>query len=200
TEPNTVVITQNMAQKYYGEMDPVGQILEFNDNGEDYVISGVVGNVPKNSHFHFDIFGSMVGHPPAQNLSWMESNFFNYVVLKKGFDIKEAEAKLPAVVEKYMGPQIKESMGISYSDFTKENQVGLFLQPLTDIHLASDFSASSELEQGGDITYVYIFSAVAIFMLLIACINFMNLSTAAASKRAKEVGIRKVLGTKRDQL
>jgi putative ABC transport system permease protein len=127
----------------------------------------------------------------------MESNFFNYVVLKKGYDLKDLEAKLPAMVEKYMGPQIKEAMGISYSDFTKDNQVGLFLQPLTDIHLASDFSSNSELEQGGDITYVYIFSAVAIFMLLIACINFMNLSTAAASKRAKEVGIRKVLGTKR---
>ncbi|MEH6407915.1 MAG: ABC transporter permease, partial [Leeuwenhoekiella sp.] len=83
------------------------------------------------------------------------------------------------------GPQLQDAIGMSFTDFIKEkNEIGLFLQPLTDIHLHSDFIASTELEQGGDIKYVYIFGAVALFMLLIACINFMNLATAAASKRA----------------
>ncbi|WP_051007988.1 ABC transporter permease [Psychroflexus torquis] len=99
-----------------------------------------------------------------------------------------------------MAPQIDGAVGMSYSEFIKTNKIGLFLQPLTDIHLKSDFITTTVLEPGGDIKYVYIFSAVALFMLLIACINFMNLSTASASKRAKEVGIRKVLGSNKKQL
>lgn len=112
----------------------------------------------------------------------------------------KTQAKIPALIDKYMGPQIKAEIGIPYSEFKEKNKIGLYLQPLTDIHLRSDFVASSELEQGGDIKYIYIFSAIALFMLLIACINFMNLSTAAASKRAKEVGIRKVLGSGKNSL
>jgi putative ABC transport system permease protein len=99
-----------------------------------------------------------------------------------------------------MGPQIKGEIGISYADFKKDNQINLLLQPLTDIHLRSDFTGTSQLEAGGDIKTVYIFMAIAIFMLIIACINFINLSTASASKRAKEVGIRKVLGSDKKQL
>ncbi len=99
-----------------------------------------------------------------------------------------------------MGPQV-EQMGMTYEKFQENgNEIGLFVQHLTDIHLFSDFPGSSELEPGGDITSVYIFGAVALFMLLIACINFMNLSTAGATKRSKEVGVKKVLGSKKNQL
>ncbi|MEO6497765.1 MAG: FtsX-like permease family protein, partial [Mucilaginibacter sp.] len=109
-------------------------------------------------------------------------------------DYKKLEAKLPAMVEKYMGPEIVQAMGMSLSQFrTKGNELGFALQPLTDIHLHSN--TSSELEPGGDIKYVYIFGIIAIFMLLIACINFINLSTAGAFRRAKEVGVRKVIGS-----
>lgn len=130
----------------------------------------------------------------------MQSDFFTYLVLKKDADIAEVEAKLPAITKKYMGPQMIDAIGMSYEEFQKDNELGLFLQPLTDIHLHSDFSDATTLEQGGDIKYVYIFSIVAIFMLVIACINFMNLATASASKRSKEVGIRKVLGSNKNSL
>jgi len=142
----------------------------------------------------------MKGDELAQKGTWTNSDFFTYLVLKKGYDHKQLEAKLPQVVEQNMGPQMQEEIGVSYAEFNKQNSLGLFLQPLTDIHLNPEFSKASTLEEGGDIKYVYIFSAVALFMLFIACINFMNLSSAAASKRAKEVGIRKVLGSNKKQL
>jgi putative ABC transport system permease protein len=121
------------------------------------------------------------------------------MVLQKGYDHKRLEAKLPGMVEKYMGPQIKQFMGLTLEQFrTKGNAIGFKLRPLTAIHLYGD--SNTELEAGGDIRYIYIFSVVAIFMLLIACINFINLSTAGAAKRAKEVGMRKVLGSRKKDL
>src|ERR1041385_5602563 len=103
------------------------------------------------------------------------------------------------MVEKYRGPQIQQSMGLTLAQFrTKGNELGFTLQPLTSIHLHGD--SSSEFEPGGDVRYVYIFSAIALFMLLIACINFINLYTAGAAKRAKEVGVRKVMGSRKQDL
>ncbi len=129
----------------------------------------------------------------------MSSNFYTYLVLKEGHDYKKLEAQMPAVVEKYIGPQLLDAMGMSLTDFRKKgNDISFHLQPLTDIHLHSDFQ--NDLSAGGDISYVYIFGAIALFMLLIACINFMNLSTAGASKRSREVGVRKVLGSLKSEL
>lgn len=198
-EPNSAVITETEAKKLFGKQDPIGKKIGLED-GKQYKITAVMEDVPKNSHFHFDIFASTIGFLPAQGTSWVNSDFFAYLLLKEGTNIKQLESKIPAVVEKYMGPQIDGAIGMSYAEFQKENQIGLFLQPLTDIHLKSDFTSSSIIEEGGDIRYVYIFSIVAVFMLIIACINFINLTTAAASKRAKEVGIRKVLGSNKKQL
>lgn len=199
-EPSTVVISNTIAKKIFGNKNPVGESLYLINKEESLTVSGVMEDIPENSHFHFDMLVSMKGFPKATETSWLKSDFFTYLILKKGTDIKAVESKLPAITQKYMGPQIKEALGMNFNEFTKDNRIGLFLQPLTDIHLRSDFSSSSSLEQGGDIKYVYIFSAVAIFMLVIACINFMNLATASASKRAKEVGIRKVLGSNKKQL
>ena len=198
-EPYNVVITQAISEKYFGKANPIGKILNFKDDHQLYKITGVIKEVPVNSHFHFDIFGSMASVPDARNNSWLSGSYFTYLVLQKNYDPKKLEAKLPGTVEKYMGPQVKQALGVSLADFRKKgNDIGLYLQPLTDIHLKSDFS--NGIEAGGDIRYVYIFGAIALFMLLIACINFMNLSTAGASKRAKEVGIRKVLGSVRYEL
>jgi len=201
TQPNTIVITTKEAEKYFGNEDPIGKQLVLEQNGnQPFTVTALIEEVPANSHFHFDIFASTEGYAKAQKTSWSESEFFNYLVLKEGTDIAALEKKIPALIEKYMGPEIKAEIGISYAEFTSKNQIELLLQPLTDIHLKSDFTAASQIEQGGDIKTVYIFIAIALFMLVIACINFMNLSTAAASKRAKEVGIRKVLGSDRKQL
>jgi len=193
-EPNTIVISETVAQKYFGNEDPMGKLLNFKDWNKSFKITGVMRKMPVNSHFHFDIFASMVSLPESKEPSWMTSEYYTYLVLPEGYDYKKLEAKLPQVVEKYMGPQLQNAFGMSLSEFQKKgNSLGLFLQPLKDIHLRSDLNL--ELEPGSDIRYVYIFGAIALFMLLIACINFMNLSTAGASKRAREVGIRKVLGS-----
>ncbi len=199
-EPNTIVLTQAEAIKYFGDEDPIGKLLIIEDQDEPFRVTAIIDKIPANSHFHFDMLASMDGYKDAESTSWMGSSFYSYLLLKKGTDYKKLEAKLPTVFEKYAGPQIKQALGMSFSEFTKTNKLGLFLQPLTDIHLNSDFSSASTLEQGGDMKTIYIFIAVSIFMLLIACVNFMNLATASATSRAKEVGIKKVLGSEKKQL
>src|SRR5258708_1505075 len=198
-QPNSVVISRTMAQKYFGSEDPMGKTLNFKDWNTSYKITGVFDKTPVNPHFHSDLFGSMSSFPDSRNPSWLTSGFYTYLVLPQGYPYRQLEAKLPGVVRKYMGPEMQKAMGITLDQMQKGgNQFGLFLQPLTDIHLHSDLSG--ELSPAGDIRYIYIFSAIALFMLLIACINFMNLSTAGASKRAREVGIRKVMGSLQREL
>ncbi|MFC4873302.1 ABC transporter permease [Negadavirga shengliensis] len=199
TQPYTLVISQSIARNYFGEEDPMGKELQMNDGGDRFIISGVMEDIPANSHFQFDMFASMATFPEAENSSWMVSEFHTYLVLPPGYDYRELQAKLPQVTEKYMGPQLQQAMGISLEQFREAgNDIGLFLQPLTSIYLHSDLTG--ELGPSGDIRYVYIFSAIAVFMLIIACINFMNLSSASASQRANEVGVRKVLGSGQRQL
>ncbi len=198
-QPNSIVITTDAAHKFFGNENAIGKTLFLKNAGTIFMVTGVIKPVPVNSHFRFSLFASMAAVPDAESGSWMTSGFFTYLVLQKGYDFHKLQAKLPQVVEKYMGPPLKQSMGISLAMFRKQgNDIGFLLQPLTDIHLHSDFTG--DLAAYGDIRYVYIFSAVAVFMLLIACINFINLSTAGASKRAREVGIRKVLGSRKGQL
>lgn len=196
--PNTLVISQKMAQKYFGNEDPIGKTLT-NEGYEAMEITGVMEEWPVQSHFHYDFLISMAGLNESRSNSWMQSEYFTYLVLPEGYDYQKLQSKLPQVVEKYMGPEIKQAFGMNYAEFRKKgNELGLILQPLTDIHLRSDFAY--DLGPSGDIRYVYIFGAIALFMLLIACINFMNLSTAGASRRAREVGIRKVMGSVRGTL
>ncbi len=199
SQPNSIVITKAIANKYFGNEDPLGKVVMIKGAPTGFKITGVINKVPENSHFHFDFFTSMENVPDAKTASFMTSNYNTYLVLQKGYDYRKLQAKLPEFVDRYIGPQLQQGMGISIDQFRKNgNDIGLYLQLLTDIHLHSDFT--NDLEPEGDIRYVYIFSAIAFFMLLIACINFMNLSTAGASKRAREVGIRKVLGSMRMQL
>jgi putative ABC transport system permease protein len=199
--PHSMVISKALALKYFGNEDAIGKLIPFSksNNSPPFTVTGVFDKIPSNSHFHFDMFGSMASDPDAKSDSWMNSNYFTYTVLQNGYDHKKLEAKLPGMVEKYMGPQIQQSMGVTLEQFrTKGNELGFALQPLTAIHLYAN--SSSEFEPGGDIRYVYIFSAIALFMLMIACINFINLSTAGATKRAKEVGVRKVMGSRKQDL
>lgn len=199
--PLSLVISKAMAKKFFGNENPMGRLINLNKDKSipPFTITGVFDEIPANSHFHFDLFGSMINDPEQSGSSWLSSNYFTYVVLQNGYDYKKLEAKLPGMVEKYMGPQIQQYMGMSLAQFrTKGNELGFKLMPLTKIHLYGD--STSEFEPGGDIRYIYIFGAVALFMLLIACINFINLSTAGAAKRAKEVGIRKVMGSLRREL
>jgi putative ABC transport system permease protein len=198
-QPNTIVISREIAKKYFAGADPLGKVLQFPDDHAAFKITGVFDQVPDNTHFHFGLFASLSTKPDARNTSWMNSGFYTYLELPKGYDPQKLQAKLPVEVDKYMGPQLKSAMGLTLAQFRSNgNDLGLEVQPLTSIHLHS--SLTGELEANGDIRYIYMFSAVALFMLLIACINFVNLSTASAGKRAKEVGIRKVLGSMRGSL
>ncbi len=197
-EPNTVVINQTTAKKYFGGNSALGQALIF-DNQAAYKITGVIGDMPENSHFHFDLIAALSTLEESRNKEWGSNNFATYILLKEGADAASLQTKFPEMIKKYLGPQVEKMLGVSFDELIKQgNQALYYLQPLRDIHLHSDLAV--EFEPNGNIRYVYIFSALAFFILLIACINFMNLATARAANRAKEVGIRKVVGSDRRQL
>jgi len=199
-QPNTVVITEKMAKKYFGTTDAVGKTLETNDNGKTiYKVTAVIKDIPQNSHFNFEFFFSMKN----VNYNWgrfLSHNFHTYLLLRPGTDYKVFEKNFAQYEDKYVLPEAKQFMQIKSMDEFKKagNLLEYSLIPLTQIHLYSN--RQFEFMPPGNIQYVYIFSAVALFILLIACINFMNLTTARSAKRAKEIGIRKVLGTERKEL
>ncbi|RIV17236.1 ABC transporter permease [Fibrisoma montanum] len=195
--PNTVVISESAAKRHFGSQDAVGKTLIF-DNNKAFKVTGVMRDMPANSHFHSDFFLTMLNddYPWGQ---WLSNNHYNYIVLREGVDYKQFEKNFDTVIEKYVGPQALQAIGSTMDQFRKAgNRYRLWLMPVTDIHLHS--KQQIEFLPTGDIQYVYIFSAVALFILLIACINFMNLATARSANRAKEVGVRKVLGSERQQL
>ncbi|MBD0293973.1 MAG: ABC transporter permease, partial [Flavisolibacter sp.] len=197
-EPNSVVITESIAKKYFGTTNVLGQTLLF-DNKDNYKITGIIKDVPENSHFNFDFFVALAGVKEANQNIWVSFNFNTYLLFKDGVNAKAFEKKFEELLSKYIFPQAQQIMQISPEDFERSgNYIHFSLTPLTAIHLHSDRIA--ELGPNSDIQVVYIFSAIAVFILLIACVNFMNLSTARSSNRAKEVGVRKVLGTHRKNL
>ncbi|MDB5242891.1 MAG: hypothetical protein JWP57_3516 [Spirosoma sp.] len=197
TQPNSVVISESAARRHFGHKNPMGQMLVF-DNKQSYRVTGVMHDMPTNAHFRANFFLAMLNDDYEWG-RWLSNNHHTYIVLKPGVDAETFAKNLEAVVEKYVGPQAFAALGTTMDDFRKAGNWSRFnMIPLTDIHLHS--KQTVELAPNGDIQYVYVFSAVALFILLIACINFMNLSTARSAGRAKEVGVRKVLGSERGQL
>ena len=200
SDPFTIVITEDISRKYFGDENPLGKTLRFEDREEDYLVKGVVENCPGNSHFQFDMIASYLSRKGSRDTGWMGHSLFTYVVLQEGVILSQLEAKFQNFIPKHFGPQFFAQTGTRYEDYLKDekNYYGYFLEPLLDIHLRSD--ANENLSIRGRIVYIYVFSIIAIFILLLACINYMNLSTARFSKRSKEVGIRKVLGSVKKQL
>lgn len=191
--PNSAIITESMANKYFGTTDVIGKNLSIKNNPTILKIAGVIKDIPKNSHFNFDVFTSLDGIQDSKSDSWMSSEYFTYVLLRKDASREKVKKNLKLIFDKNIATQFMSGFGMSYQDYQKSgNQIGLYLQPLTDIHLHSNFI--NDLSSPGDLRYIYIFSVVAVFILLIATINFMNLSTASGFKRSKEVGVRKMLG------
>jgi len=198
TEPNSVIISNAFAKKYFGDTDPLGKSVVIGLHNAQYKITGVFDKIPDNSHFHFDAMMSLATFG-QMHLTWSNIGYYTYVQLNKNVDPKKLEAKFRPLVAEHVVPEIQHDMGVSLAEAQKSVNTFVFsLQPLTSIHLYSH--TKYELEPGGDIQYVYIFSALAIFILLLACVNFTNLSTARAFKRSREVGIRKVLGSVKKQL
>ena len=198
TSPNSIVITKAFEKKYFGESPGLNKILAA--GSVLYKVTGVIDKVPDNSHFHADAFISMSTQvTPSTRQTWSNVNFYTYLLLNKNADPKKLEASFPQLVAKYVVPEVQHDMGVSLAEAQKSvNTFVFYLQPLTAIHLHS--ATKYEFEANGDIHYIYIFSALALFILILACINFTNLSTASSSKRSKEIGIRKVLGSEKDKL
>lgn len=196
-QPRAMVVTNAFAKKYFGNERAIGKAITV---GNDlYTVTGVIDKVPDNSHFHADAFLNMAPFVDNRVPTWSNIGWFTYVKLKPNANAKKLEASFPQLVQKFVVPEIAHDMGISVTEASKSvNTFMFFLQPLTDIHLHSN--TKYELEANGDIHYVYIFGALAVFILILACINFTNLSIASSAKRSKEVGIRKVLGSEKGRL
>ncbi|UCH10551.1 MAG: ABC transporter permease [Fidelibacterota bacterium] len=197
-EPNSLVLTASTARRYFGDENPLGKMMT-SDEVNERIVTGVIEDFPHNSHFHYDFLLSFATYRSSRSTDWLSTSLYTYIVLKEGASAEELEAKIPDMLRKYVGPQIEEDLGVSWDQFFAEgSNFEFFLQPLTDIHLHSHLDR--EIEVNGNIAYIYIFSIIAAFILLIACINFMNLATARSANRAREVGVRKTLGSNRGQL
>jgi len=196
--PQTVVLTESTASRYFGDSKALGKSIEI--EGTEYLVTGIAEDCPQNSHFHFDVLASLISLNVANSTTWLSNDLsYTYLLLKEGANPQKVEKQLHPIVKKNVEPELQDMMGVTLDEFVKQgNSYSYYLQPLTDIHLKShtDF----ELEANSSMKYVYIFGIIAIFILFIACINFMNLSTARAAKRAKEVGMRKVAGASRGKL
>ncbi len=198
SQPNDVVLTEETAKKYFGDENPIGKILNA-DHRRDYVVTAVVKGFPHNSHFHFDLLASLSTYKDSRSEFWLSNNYYTYILLRKGTDTGALQKKINEFIKQFIGPQIKMAAGLSLDQFyAGGNRYEYDLQPLTSIHLNSHLDY--ELEPNSDMGYIYIFSSIALAILLIASINFMNLSTARSERRSKEVGIRKTLGSNRSQL
>ena len=182
-QPNKIILTEKIAAKYFGDEDPIGKTLLAGD--KTYEVTAVIEDVPMNSHFRFDAVASRNNLPKDFGASWGNFGVFTYLLLPENTDVKAFETKIQGMYDKYMKP-IFEKMNI---------KIEYTLEPLTRIHLYS--TNAGEPEPTGSVTYVYIFVVVAIFLVLIASMNYMNLSTARSAKRAREVGLRKVVGSGR---
>jgi putative ABC transport system permease protein len=199
-DPYSIVITEGIAERYFPDEDPIGKTLTMQWGKDyDFKVTGVMNNVLENSHFTFDAIASystlnsILGEEELG--IWFSNSIYTYLLLQKNANPQELESKLPDWQEKYVGNRARELMGPE-ADINKFCIIKL--KPLTDIHLYSHLE--HEIQPNGNVTTVYIFSAIALLILLIACINFMNLSTARSLNRAKEVGLRKVVGAERGRL
>jgi putative ABC transport system permease protein len=186
TAPKSVVLTQSMAKKYFGDADPIGQVLQIN-NRADYTVTGLMEDVPRNSHLQFDFMASFSSLDASKEIIWWSANYQTFVVLRSDANVNTIAQKTNEIVKKELASELSNA-----GDYVKYNFI-----PLTDIYLRSQFD---EPEIVSSIQYIYLFGAIALLIVVIACINYINLATARAADRAKEVGIRKVVGAARKQL
>lgn len=197
-EPHSVVIDETTAKKYFNSTDVLGKTLML-DNDNLCKITGVIEDFPRQSHFHFHFIRPLRDSYMEDQDQWLSNNARCYILVKPGVSKEFVQQKVDATIDKYLFAQMQTMLHVSKAEIQAQNNYFKYHAiPLTDIHLKSD--KSYEIEPNGNITYVYIFSVIAVLIVLIACVNFMNLSTARSANRAKEVGIRKVAGSTRANL
>jgi putative ABC transport system permease protein len=196
-EKYTIVLTESTAELYFAGQDPIGRVLSL-DNGWEFRVTGVCRDVPRNSHFHFDYLASLNGIlDPYEEDKWLAEMVATYVLARDERSAAAIESFFPDMVQDNIVKDLYEHYGEDAVRFTDNDEYRLYLQPLTGIHLDN---REGEFEAGMDKTYIYVFTIVALLILLIACVNFMNLATAKSSARSKEVAIRKVVGATRRQI
>ncbi|MCJ7679274.1 MAG: ABC transporter permease, partial [Candidatus Aminicenantes bacterium] len=200
TNPDSVVLTRSASSKYFGTVDPLGKHLTLKELKKDFLITAVMEDPPAESHLQYDMIGSLNSLSSSRDPGWMGHCYMTYIVLKEGVSPAELEKKFPHFILKHYSPQFFAETGKSYAEYVKSGDYfyGYHLQPLTDIHLNA--ALYDNLPRKGNKSLLFIFSTIAAFVLLIACINFMNLSTLRFTHRSREVGMRKVLGAGRRQL
>jgi len=201
--PNKLVLTESAAKKYFnyqgpGDPSPLGKIILVGTSAKACEVTGIAQDPPTNSHFTFNILESMETWEGSRDPYWTSNNVYTYYKLKPLAD-PQLQPKFDAMVDKFVGPEIQQYLGITIDEFRKQGGAYSYQnEKLTDIHLKSTFD--EQIAPNGDIQYLYIFGAIGLFIILIACINFMNLATARSANRAKEVGIRKTVGALKSRL
>jgi len=197
--PRKAVLSESTAKKIFGNENPIDKAIKIGNDSARFIISGVMSDIPGNTHFEANILTSFMTNPRSTATIWLSNSFSTYLLLKPNTSYVSVDEKIPEMIIKYVGPEVKQYMGISIEDFTsKGDKYGFFLQNLADIHL--DPSIQQEFKDASDPKYLIIFGTISIMIVLIAAINFMNLATAQATRRAKEVGIKKVGGSTRGML
>ncbi len=196
--PNSIVLSESTALKYFGSLDILNQSIEVG-NGNDFNITAIVKDVPKRSHFKFDLLASLESYPISRSTFWGSYSIHTYVRLSNPTLGPLLIEKIPPLLEQRMGPQVESILNKTYQEYVDAGNIhDFFLQPISTIHLRSQFT--NEFEPNGDFGNVVLFLVIAILILIIAGFNFTNLATAYAVKRSKEVGVRKVLGSSKGQL
>jgi putative ABC transport system permease protein len=197
--PHKVVLSETAAKRIFGNENPIDKPIKIGTDTLRYIVTGVMADIPQNTHFEANVLTSFITNQRSKSPTWMNNSFSTYFLLKPNTSYKTVDAKYPELLKKYVGPEIQQYTGISLDDFiAKGNKYRFYLQKLSDIHLNT--SIQQDFKASVDPKYLKIFGSIAILIVLIAAINFMNLSTAQASRRAKEVGIKKVAGSTRGML
>jgi putative ABC transport system permease protein len=197
--PRKVVVSESTAKKIFGNENPIDKTLKIGEDTVRFTVAGVMADIPENSHFEANIISSFMTNQGSNDPTWMRNSFSTYLLIKPNSSYVTVDKKIPELLIKYVGPEVQQFLGISISDFVKQgNKYRYYLQNLTDIHL--DPTIQQQFKEAGDPKYLKIFGSIALFIVLIAAINFMNLSTAQSSGRAKEVGIKKIGGSSRGML
>ena len=199
TEPYTVVLTETAAQRLFGDKDPMDKMIRAGGMPQRFRVTGIMEDIPKNTHFNVGMIGSFSSSERANDMNWLANNFYTYVKLHPEADPAVVDDRFEALVVKHIGPMVKQIIGISIEEFVRlGNSYNFFLQPLTSIR--HDPTIETGHKPPKDPRYLWIFGAIGLLILVIASINFMNLSTAQASRRAREVGMKKVIGSSRGML
>jgi putative ABC transport system permease protein len=199
SEPYYVVLSETTAKKIFGHEDPINKLIRIGNDETHYKVTGVMADIPENTHFRASLIGSFMTNPRASENEWLSNSFDSYVMLKPASSPEDVNERFAPMIEKYVGPIISEFFGITMEEFFEAgNKYRLFLQPLVNIHLEPGIEQG--LKPANDPKYLWIFGSVALLIIIIAAVNFMNLSTAQSLKRAKEIGVKKVCGSSQAKL